>query len=46
MSIVLLGVPLAAVLAIILVAVGMRPARVFALWAALVVVLSVSTLPF
>jgi len=46
MSIVLLGIPLAAVLAIILVAVGVQPVRVLALWAALVTVLSVSTLPF
>lgn len=44
MSIILLGIPLAAVLAIILLSIGLRPARVFAVWLALVVLSSATSL--
>jgi len=44
MSLILLGIPLAAVLAIILLSIGVRPARVAAVWLAIVLLLSATAL--
>ena len=39
----LLGIPLAAILALILLSVGVRPARVAAVWAAVVIVIGAAS---